>query len=188
MTKKKDLYIGEDTARTVDCTRETYRFCREQLDRLGLDRRRGLDIGTNQGLGVRPEDWSDCQLTISDYRREYVTRAKRNLPDIPAVVLDGTRLPLPSKSLGFVMIHQVIEHLKPEDQQHALNEITRVLIPKGIAFVSTPNADSRPKGSRPYSPDHKHELSQAEFLTLLHNRFESVCISQGHLRHSSVFN
>ena len=90
------------------------------------------------------------------------------------MVLDGTRLPLPSKSLGFVMIHQVIEHLKPEDQQHALNEITRVLIPKGIAFVSTPNADSRPKGSRPYSPDHKHELSQAEFLTLLHNRFESV--------------
>jgi len=178
MTKERDLYIGEHTERTITCLQTTYNFCNEQLHELGIHQgARGLDIGSNQGLGIQRGKWSKYDLTASDCEIKYSRLAKQNLTDIPIAVLDGIRLPLPENSFDFVMMHQVIEHLNTEGQKKTLKEIMRVVKPKtGIAFVSTPNADSRPKWSRPYSCDHRKELSLDEFRRTLDDHFASVQI------------
>lgn len=178
MVVERDLYIGEHTERTISCTQATYDFCYKQLDALGIARgARGIDIGSNQGFGIQQESWSEHNLIASDNEIKYLKLAKQNSPDVSTAVLDGTHLALPEDTFDFVMMHQVIEHLDTKDQKKTLKEIVRVLKPeKGIAFISTPNSNSRPKWSRPYSPDHKNEMSLDEFSEILKDNFESINI------------
>src|SRR6202034_3743603 len=53
-----------------------------------------------------------------------------------AVAGDATSMPFPDASFDCVIASEVLEHI-PHDQQ-AMNEITRVLRPGGIAAVTVP--------------------------------------------------
>lgn len=55
--------------------------------------------------------------------------------------LDITRIPLPDDSYDVVMAHHVLEHI--EDDRAAMRELFRVLMPGGIAILSTPVNASR---------------------------------------------
>ena len=61
-----------------------------------------------------------------------------NYPD-DALILqgDGLCLPLPERSLGFVFLHHVLEHVA--DPGLCLREVHRVLAPGGLLYLGTPN-------------------------------------------------
>lgn len=176
MNKEKDLYIGEQTARTIACRQATYKFCLEKLQKLGIEQDSlGLDIGSNQGFGLRTAEAMGYEIISSDYEIKYAKLARQNLENTRVLTLDARGLPFKWNSFDFILMHQVIEHLPKGEQTNALAEIVRVIKPeKGVLFISTPNADSRPKWSRPYSPDHKYELGFDEFAQLLGNYFGSI--------------
>lgn len=177
MSKERDLYLGELTEYTAACVQETYNFCFQELGRLGIVAGSlGLDIGSNLGHGLKAELANNYKVVASDYSFKYISLAKDNLDLISTSVLDARHLPFPENSFDFVMMHQVIEHLEEDEQSPVVSEIVRVIKDKGIVFISTPNADSRPTNSRPYSPDHKHEMGTDQFLNLLANYFEEVSL------------
>lgn len=172
----KELYLGEDTEATRRAVQNTYSFCFRKLETQGLNGGLGLEIGANQGFGLTSPEAVGFRTITSDIDLKYAAIAKKNLPDsTETLVLNGLNIPIESASLDYVFMHQVLEHIEQEDQEKALAEIKRVLRPnRGIAFISTPNKDSRPSWSKPYSPDHKYELTEEEFIELLNHHFAKV--------------
>ena len=75
---------------------------------------------------------------------------------------DVYNLPLPSKSIDFVLFMEVIEHLK--DSETAIQEIRRVLVPNGRLVIAFPN-------------DRVFKI--ARILTL---RFREAAYDPGHVR------
>lgn len=100
--------------------------------------RRLLEIGTGSGgiaayfaaqedlhLQVEAVDVVDARSAVDGYR---FTR------------VDGVQLPFADSSFDFVISNHVIEHVGDRDQQRAhLAEISRVLKPAGMAYLSVPN-------------------------------------------------
>ena len=135
----------------------------------------GLDIGSNKGIGLAVPDVQKIHLIASDINPSFLKDAKLNGFQNHNVVLDTKNLPFISGSLGFVSMFQVLEHIPKANQDSVIGEIQRILNPQnGILFLSTPNVDSRPQWSPPYSPDHLHELNRHELQTLLERHFSKV--------------
>lgn len=172
----KELYLGEDTEITRRAVQNVYRFCFRNLEAQGLRGGRGLEIGANQGFGLVIPEATMYKTITSDIDLRYTVITKQNLPNsTETLVLNGLNIPIKSASLDYVLMHQVLEHIAQVDQEKALTEVKRVLRPDhGIAFISTPDKDSRPSWSKPYSPDHKHELTKKEFIELLKRHFTKV--------------
>ncbi len=72
-------------------------------------------------------DWSSTALKMARGRGVRVVRA----------AIDGPGLPLASGSVDVVIMSELIEHLVDTDA--ALDEVSRVLVPGGWLFLSTPN-------------------------------------------------
>lgn len=175
MARERDLYLGEQTEYTTACVRATYNFCFQKLEQLGIKPGSlGLDIGSNQGYGLTAESASNYQVVASDCFLKYASLAKKNSTTGPVLVLNARNLPFREDSFDFIMMHQVIEHLEESEQPLVISEIIKALKPEGVAFISTPNANSRPRKSRPYSPDHKHEMELEEFFGLLQRHFGKI--------------
>lgn len=97
-----------------------------------------LDIGCSSGFLIQ---YLQAQLpTLSvfgaDYLASVVVRAARRNPGIPFIQFDLRKCPLPDRCVGGVTALNVIEHI--DDDFAALNEIYRILAPRGIAHVEVP--------------------------------------------------
>ncbi len=79
-------------------------------------------------------------------------------------------LDLPDLAFDVVCSFETIEHLP--DQDRYLAHVTRVLRPKGVLFVSTPQAAETTL--RPANPHHHVEFSRPDFEALLGRFFDSV--------------
>lgn len=171
-----EMYFGEDTHKTRTDIQSVYRFCLELLMQKGMKKGAlGLDIGSNQGFGLMVPESQCFQVVASDICMTYVEATKANTLNSRLVTLDARRLPFPVATLDFVFAHQIIEHVEQRDQAVIIKEIHQALNSEyGVACISTPNADSRPRWTRPYSDDHRHELQKEEFINLLSAYFSTV--------------
>lgn len=77
--------------------------------------------------------------------------------DYPGLNLETAALPHPDRSIDFVTLNAVFEHLN--EPGHILGEITRVLKPDGLLFIRTPNWQldfinfyNDPTHRKPYTP------------------------------------
>lgn len=92
------------------------------------------------------------------------------------------KLPFPDKSFHKVFLFAVLEHIRRRRQ--LLQEIRRVLKPRGLLFISVPNKNTawkklqRSVGLTGFSdPDHKLEFSRSQIISLLqHHQFSLVDI------------
>ncbi len=104
--------------------------------------RRLLDIGCGDGvfaaelrelLGARDACGIDISQSAVDVANKHGVAAQ-------VVDIDKGNLPFESASFDFIYCGEVIEHLY--DPDHLLDEIHRLLAPKGVAILDTPNLAS----------------------------------------------
>jgi len=111
--------------------------------------------GTGRSYGFNPS---------IEYSIEYVVFLDIEPPSIEArkhgtwVIGDAQYLPFRSNAFSKIIAHHVLEHLRDPDM--FLGEAYRVLKPKGVLSLRTPNFLSRNAYA---DPDHKHVFN---FLTL----------------------
>jgi SAM-dependent methyltransferase len=100
--------------------------------------KRILDIGCSYGDFLELAEKKGMQtsgLDISEYALKKARKRVKGKLDI--VDVERERLPFNNDSFDAVVVFDVIEHLKSSD--FLFSEIFRVLVPKGLLFVTTPN-------------------------------------------------
>ncbi len=125
-----------------------------------LKPRRVLDIGCAKGFHVlffRSFNVEAYGVDISSYAIERAPKAIRKY--LSVVDCEQESLPFPNSYFDLVTMFEVIEHLYNYD--HALKEISRVLINNGKLFVTTPF----PPGKN--DPTHVHVYERDTWLDIL---------------------
>lgn len=100
-----------------------------------------------------------------DERTIEYARARHAGPGRDFVCCSATSTPIESESVDVVASFETIEHI--EDTESLVGEYARVLRPRGVLVVSTPNK----LGPTPY---HVHDFGAPDFLAALEDRFEIV--------------
>jgi len=138
--------------------------------------KRVLDAGCGAGYGTAHLAQSAGRVTGIDVADEAISFAALSYPLANAAYLRGSCLHLPFANGAFdlVVAFEVIEHVG--DYRKFLDECARVLDPRGILVVSSPNkryyAESREQtGPNPY---HEHEFEADEFHGELSRVFPGV--------------
>jgi len=93
--------------------------------RVILELSKGL-IGLSLNIGCKETRFGDVNLDI-------------NLQVIPDVVADALHLPFRDRCFNLVYFTDVIEHLPRNTELRALLEIYKVLKPRGVLILTTPN-------------------------------------------------
>lgn len=95
-----------------------------------------LDVGC--GNGALFETIGADRVLGVDYCRDGLTHTRQRFPSVPLTCADAGNLPFASASVDVVVAQHVIEHLP--SREAACREWCRVLKPKGVLLVLTPNA------------------------------------------------
>lgn len=95
-----------------------------------------LDVGC--GNGMLFETIGAERVLGVDYCHDGLTHTRHRFPSVPLFCADAGNLPFAGSSVGVVVAQHVIEHLP--SREAACREWCRVLKPKGVLLVLTPNA------------------------------------------------
>jgi GT2 family glycosyltransferase/glycosyltransferase involved in cell wall biosynthesis/SAM-dependent methyltransferase len=152
-------------------------------------RKQVLDTGCGVGYGCfRLAEVARRVVGIdNDAQALELARSHYALPNIRYVAGNCHQLPLGARSFDVVTSFELIEHL--DDANAYLGEVRRVLRPKGVFLVSTPNrpvyAEHRGGEANPF---HRREYEFDEFLLLLREYFSFVePLGQVHIPAVGVF-
>jgi SAM-dependent methyltransferase len=159
---------GERTVPGVPC--ENYWFRRHEaayLELLPYCRDAVvLEAGCGEGYGADLLAAVARRMIALDCDEPTVRHVRRAYPRVHAVRGNLDALPLRRSTVDIVANLQVIEHLW--DQRRFLTECVRVLRPRGLLLVTTPNRITfSPGRNTPLNPFHTRELSAAELAELL---------------------
>jgi ubiquinone/menaquinone biosynthesis C-methylase UbiE len=97
-----------------------------------------LDVGCWSGQFEKLAVEKVGSITGIDPDRYAIAYAKKFVPKAKFVVGEVGSLPFPDKSFDVVIFSEVIEHIPENTEDGALKEISRVLKPKGILILTTP--------------------------------------------------
>jgi O-antigen biosynthesis protein len=134
-----------------------------------------LDLGCGEGFGAAILADSAASVLGLDLDATTVAHAIASYrrPNLEFAQADATDLSrYSSESFSAVIAFEMIEHLV--DQERVVGEIERVLTADGILLISTPDKDLYRDASGQSNAFHEHELSLAEFRSLLAGRFGHV--------------
>lgn len=139
-----------------------------------------LDVGGRKSpytIGLR------AKITLTDLPRESEVQKVMNLginsdiinqvykrrSNIENIIFDDmTCSKLPDESFEYVVAVEVLEHVEKDDL--FVKEVYRVLKPKGIFLMTTPNGD----WLRNKNPNHKRHYKRQELLELLSKNFDEA--------------
>jgi ubiquinone/menaquinone biosynthesis C-methylase UbiE len=129
-----------------------------------------LDIACGTGYGSSILASSAKRVIGVDIDEDTVEYAKQKYGSSKISFLQGeaTAIPLEDSSVDVIISFETVEHIK--NYKKFLQEIKRVLKPKGLLAISTPNDKTYIEDN----PFHQHEFIFSEFLTLLKNNFKNV--------------
>lgn len=117
------------TARHKKC----FQFCGE------VKNKDILDIGCSFGWFEKMVLQAKCKSIIGiEPSKELFYSARIEVPKARYLEGSALNLPLPDSSFNMVVMFDVIEHLPKQSETRALQEIYRVLMPKGEIVISTP--------------------------------------------------
>lgn len=127
-----------------------------------------LEIGCGEGYGITLLLKNDINLTVLDKSKTVLKSIKKRHPKVNTI---HSKIPPLSKikdeSYDCVISFQVIEHIK--DANFYLEEIQRILKPKGKAFITTPNALK----TIAKNPWHYKEYTYNEMESLIKHKFSN---------------
>jgi SAM-dependent methyltransferase/glycosyltransferase involved in cell wall biosynthesis len=145
-----------------------YAFCRPHVKGKVV-----LDVACGEGYGSSMLAADAAQVIGVDVSEQAVAHARdrySHLPNVEFKVGDATRLDVPAAYVDVVVSFETIEHLGAHDEM--LAEITRVLKPRGLLILSSP--DKRTYSDEPgYQNEfHVKELYRDELTALLGRHFK----------------
>ncbi len=145
-----------------------------------------LDVASGEGYGSALLAQVARSVLGIEYSAATVTSAAANFPrpNLQFMQGDARALPLADTSVDAVVSFETIEHFDRQDV--FVREVRRVLRPGGCFIVSTPDREVYSQSDRAANQYHVHELSRAEFVTLLHGCFHHVTLLQQRPMHGSV--
>jgi len=137
-------------------------FCR------GLD---VLDIASGEGYGSALLAQSARSVVGVDISEEAVGHCKRKYQreNLEFHKGDCSKIPLSKHSVDVVVSFETIEHIHAHDR--FLQEVIRVLRPKGILIISSPDKHEYSDRNGYSNPFHVSELYRQDFLKLLKRHF-----------------
>jgi len=120
------------------------------------------DAGATKVIGV------DISSEIIDF-----ARTQHQINGLEFKVGDIQKLDFPGNHFDVITCFETIEHV--QSQKKAFMELKRVLKPKGLLIISSPNRKlTSPRKSindRPDNPFHTKEFSTIEFISVVENYF-----------------
>jgi len=148
--------------------------------------KRVLDIASGEGYGAALLAHTAAEVVGVDIDREAVEHARRSYyaSNLRFVCGSVTDIPLADASVDVVASFETIEHVGEQDRM--LDEIRRVLVPGGVAIISSPNKLVYSDGAHFSNPYHVRELYFAELRDLLVRRFRHVGLYGQRLAISSL--
>jgi 2-polyprenyl-3-methyl-5-hydroxy-6-metoxy-1,4-benzoquinol methylase len=106
------------------------------------DGTRVLEVGCGEGGNLLPFALIGCEVTGVDFSEKKIENARNYFR------MNGTEgsffcanffdLPKQDKPFDVILVHDVIEHIAPEDKGSFLERIHTFLAPKGVAFLAFP--------------------------------------------------
>jgi SAM-dependent methyltransferase len=130
-----------------------------------------LDAGCGSGYGTAILAAAGAQrvvgIDISDDAIEYA-RSSFSGSAKEFHLADIRQLPYDDSTFDLAVCFEVIEHV--EEQQQVIGELRRILRPRGILAISSPNRDVYPAGN----PHHTHEFVPDELARVLAGAFAKV--------------
>src|SRR5688572_2858003 len=142
---------------------------------------RVLDAGCGRSLFTEIRGRWPFMLVAADVEHALLKERRAEFPHVQWAVAGAAPLPFRSGSFHAVFAGELIEHLL--DPAQGLAEFARVLGPRGVLILTTPNrrrlANLVDGSDRPYSPDHLSELSYDEVDALLREHGFEVLESTG---------
>ncbi len=142
---------------------ENYWFRRHEAAYLALApllRGTVVEAGAGEGYGTELLRAHGARVLALELDPAAATHARARYA-VPVARADLQAMPLLSGSVDAVASLQTIEHL--HDQEAFVGECARVLRPRGVLAITTPNSRTFPKGN----PFHTRELELAELVALL---------------------
>jgi len=85
-------------------------------------------------------------------------------------ILDGA----PPTFMDAIFALDVLEHILPVDEDKALYNITRALLPSGVCIIGTPSRESQPYASELSRKYHVNCKTENELRSLMGRHFENV--------------
>jgi SAM-dependent methyltransferase len=92
--------------------------------------------------------------------------------------MDGTRLPLPDRSLDLVVSYETLEHI--EQYRDFVGELARIIKKTGTLLVSTPNRPVTSPDGVIRNPFHTQEFDVSELRAVLSDHFSEVAVMGQH--------
>lgn len=144
-----------------------YELAADILARLEADHAADLACGTGYGAELlAPHAGSSSRQYVGvdlDARTVEYAQTRHGGRGRTFICCSAVETPIESSSMDLVASFETIEHI--EDTEALVNEYARVLQPRGVLVVSTPNK----LGPTPY---HVHDFGSPDFLAALDARFE----------------
>ena len=130
--------------------------------------KRVLDIACGEGYGTSALERAGSKSVVGiDLSSSTCARARKRYGDLFCAG-DAHAIPLADSSIDVIVTFETIEHIRAPEA--FLDECVRVLAPKGLFIVSTPN-----KAVHSESPEqnafHCSEMNEEDLLNLLASRF-----------------
>lgn len=142
-----------------------YAFAREFVrDKRVLDAACGEGYGTALlAAGAATATGVDIDAaTVAHARERYASRSNVRFEEGSVAAL-----PFADASFDVVVSFETIEHVSADDQVRMLAEFSRVLAPRGLLIISSPNKRLYSEARNYRNPFHLHELNRDELARLL---------------------
>ncbi len=135
-----------------------------------------LDVASGEGYGAALLAQVARSVVGVEVAEDTVAhaRAAYDAPGLSFLHGDARRIPCPDQSFDAVVSFETLEHFYEHDEFMA--EVRRVLRPGGLLIISSPERDVYSPAGYPPNPYHVHELTHAEFDTLLRANFGHVAM------------
>ena len=148
----------------------SYRFARSMAEG-----RRVLDLGCGTGYGAILIAERAKEMVALDLATPALSTQKHTAATATFAAGDSLRLPFCAEVFDLIVSFQVIEHILNESRY--LGEVRRVLAPRGLFLVSTPNKRLRLLPFQPpFNPYHVREYDYRSLKRVLSKQFEEVSI------------
>jgi ubiquinone/menaquinone biosynthesis C-methylase UbiE len=127
-----------------------------------------LDIACGEGYGTAAlQNAGSSKVVGMDLSQEICARARRKY-EAPFCAADAHAIPLANRSVDVIVSFETIEHVA--EPETFLDECVRVLAPRGVLIVSTPDKAVHREAGEP-NPYHCSEMYEEDFISLLSSRF-----------------
>jgi len=136
--------------------------------------RRVLDVACGEGYGSALLSQAATDVVGVDIDTATVAHASATYADCSALrFVEGsaTALPLPSASVDPIDSYETVEHPDEANQTRMTSESTRVMAPRVVGRVPSPNRPEYSDARNYANPFHLHELDRDELARLLDSAF-----------------